>query len=196
MPLIALEGIDKSGKGTQAELLLSKLKMTKYKAKSIAFPDYGTPLGKEINKFLRGKVDFCPEVRQLLYVANRWERRKDIDTWLKDGNIVVADRYIPSGIVYGLANDLNLNWITALEERLPSSDLVIVIDVPVKKTFERIDRENRDIYERNKQFLEKVQKIYLELANKLDWTVINGDAPIEKVQEEVWKNVLKLLSNK
>ena len=196
MPLIAIEGIDKSGKGTQAELLFSRIKKTKRQAELIAFPDYETPLGVEIEKFLKGKVDFRPEIRQLLYVANRWERKKDIDTWLKGGEVVIADRYIPSGIVYGLANNLRLNWIVALEEGLPKPDMVIVIDVPVDSTFKRSRIEDRDVYEKNRQFMEKVRRIYLESAGKLGWRIINGDAPIEKVHEEVWNNVLKLLNDK
>jgi len=195
MPLITVEGIDKSGKGTQTTLLVSRLKKTKHDAVCIAFPDYETPLGKEISRFLRGKVDFSPEIRQLLYVANRWERRKDIDRWLREGKVVVADRYIPSGIVYGLANDLGYNWVTVLEEGLPKPDLVIVIDVAVDSSFRRNDGEARDVYEKNRVFLEKVRRIYLELARKLGWVVVDGDAPIEHVHEEVWKNVLKLLSH-
>jgi len=189
MSLIALEGIDKSGKRTQTQLLLARLKKVGVDSESIAFPDYGTPLGKSIQNFLHGYVQFCPEVRQLLYAANRWERKKDIDRWLKAGKVVIANRYIPSGLVYGLANDLDLNWMKKLEEGLPPTNLVIVIDVTVDTAFNRFKEQKRDIYESNKPFLEKVRTTYLSLANELKWIVINGESSIKKIHEQVWRNV-------
>lgn len=107
--------------------------------------------------------------------------------------MIVANRYIPSGLVYGLANDLDLNWMKKLEEGLPPPNLVIVIDVTVNTAFNRFREKKRDIYENNKHFLEKVRILYLTLATKLGWTVINGESSIEKIHEQIWKNVRKLL---
>jgi len=193
MVLIAFEGIDKSGKGTQAELLFKRLRAAGHTVECISFPDYETPLGREIKRFLSGRVEFCPEVRQFLYVANRWERKQDIDMWLKEGKVVVADRYIPSGLAYGLANGLNLDWMMRLEEKLPVADMIIVIDVSVDTALKRSGNERRDVYEKNRPFLEKVRKVYLDLAKRLNWTVIDGEGSIEEVADKVWKNISKRL---
>jgi len=83
---------------------------------SVSFPDYSTPLGREIHRFLQGEVNYRPEVRQLLYVANRWEREDDIRKWLHEENYVIADRYMQAGLVYGLANGLGLNWMLSMEK--------------------------------------------------------------------------------
>lgn len=193
MVLIAFEGIDKSGKGTQAELLSKRLRATGHAVECIAFPDYETPLGKEIKRFLSGRVEFSPEIRQFLYVANRWERKRDIDMWLKEGKVVVADRYIPSGLAYGLANGLDLDWMMRLEERLPVADMVIVINVSVDTSLKRSEGEKKDVYEKNRSFLENVRKSYLNLAKRLNWTVIDGEESIEEVADKVWKNVSERL---
>ena len=189
MVLIAFEGIDKSGKGTQADLLFRRLEATGRAVECIEFPDYRTPLGREIRRFLSGRVEFSPEVRQFLYVANRWERKRDIDAWLKGGKIVVADRYIPSGLAYGLANGLDLDWMMRLEEKLPSADIVVIIDIAVETSLGRCEPEKRDVYEMNRKFLERVRKSYLSLAKKLDWTVVDGEGSVKEVEERVWKSV-------
>jgi len=61
-------------------------------------------------------VNLGPEVRQFLYVANRWERVQDLRHWLNQKKVVIADRYVPSGLVYGLANGLELDWMVNLEK--------------------------------------------------------------------------------
>ena len=114
LPLITLEGIDKSGKATQALLLARKLKKKEAKVEIIAFPDYRTVIGKIIKTYLDGRIYLCPEIRQLLYVANRWEKKNELMLWLKEGKTVIADLYTPSGLVYGLANGLNLDWMINL----------------------------------------------------------------------------------
>lgn len=153
----------------------------------IAFPDYETPLGKEIRKFLQGKISLRPEVRQLLYVANRWERQSDIGNWLRKGAIVIADRYIPSGLAYGMANGLDLNWMIRLEEGLPPADIVIVIDISVEESIRREKR--KDIYEKDTVFLGKVRRSYMDLAKQFRWLVINGEKDVETVSDEIWEQV-------
>ncbi len=183
--LICLEGIDASGKATQSKVLYDRLSRSGLGCKLIAFPDYRTPVGLNIRAYLDGKVVLSREVRQLLYTANRWERRDDLVNWLSSGKFVVADRYIPSGLAYGLANGLDLDWVLALEKGLPVPDLVVVVDIPVKTVAERLPT-TRDTYERNESFLKKVRKSYLSLAGRFGWAVVNGDLPIEGVSEEIW----------
>jgi len=192
--LICIEGIDGSGEGTNANLLLGKLLKEGYDAVPISFPDYATPIGMEIRKFLDGKRDFRPEIRQFLYVANRWERKNEIEKWLKEGKAVVANRYTPSGLAYGLANKLDLDWMLSLERGLPEADLVIVIDVSVKTHFKRTI--GSDVYERDKAFLERVRSSYLTLAKKFRWHVIGGERTVSEVAQDVWRVVLKNLSPK
>lgn len=187
MPLIALEGIDKAGKDTQSRLLERKLAQMGHKVKRLAFPDYGTPLGKEIGKFLQGEISLRPEVRQLLYVANRWERQEDMEEWLKRKVFVIADRYVPSGLAYGLANGLDLDWMLKLEEGLPIADIVIMVDISVETSYNRGQR--RDIYEKDKMLLGKVRSSYLELAKRFGWIVVNGDRSVEDVSQAIWKEV-------
>lgn len=189
VPLIVLEGIDISGKQTHTLLLAKKLTRMGRSVECITFPDYKTPLGREIKRFLKGRVRFRPEVLQLLYVANRWERERDMDAWLSEGKIVIADRYIPSGLAYGLANNLNLDWMLKLEEGLLVADMVIIIDIPVDTALSR--KEHKDIYEKNRLFQEKVRKSYLDLTERFGWIVIDGDRPIEDVAEQIWVHVSK-----
>ena len=76
--LIAFEGLDQSGKQTQAELLRDRLKQAGRKARLVSFPDYGTSIGEEIARALAGEREYGPDVMQLLYVANRYERKDDL----------------------------------------------------------------------------------------------------------------------
>jgi dTMP kinase len=186
--LLALEGIDKSGKGTQSAILASKIRDTGRAVACIDFPDYDTPLGHAIGAFLRGRVTYPPEVRQLLYVANRWERKPDLDAWLREGRVVLARRYIYSGLAYGLANGLDLEWMLGLEEGLPIADLVFVLDISVASSFTRQQR-NRDVYERDATFLRRVRDAYLHLARRFSWVVIDGERPPGEVAAALWEHV-------
>src|ERR1041385_996385 len=96
--LIAFEGLDQSGKQTQAELLRDHLKDGGHKARLVSFPDYGTSIGEEIARALQGERDYGPDVMQLLYIANRSERKPDLMRWLDGGVTLVSDRYLASSI--------------------------------------------------------------------------------------------------
>jgi dTMP kinase len=189
MSLIVIEGIDRSGKKTHAMRLLERLRREGRRSEYITFPDYQTPLGKEIKRFLLGRTQFRPEVRQLLYVANRWERANDIFNWLREERIVIADRYIPSGLAYGLANNLGLEWMLKMETGLPIGDIVIVIDVPVDVARRR--EKAKDLYEEDKVFQEKVRNTYLTLADQFNWKIIDGDGTIKEIAKRIWTHVSK-----
>src|SRR6266446_10537371 len=127
--LIAFEGLDQSGKQTQAELLRDRLKEDGRKARLVSFPDYGTSIGEEIARALQGEREYGPDVMQLLYVANRYERKPDLERWLSGGLILVCDRYTASSVAYGEAMGLDAAWLTDMQRLLPAAALTIVLDI-------------------------------------------------------------------
>src|SRR5262245_29943237 len=80
--LIAFEGLDQSGKQTQAERLLAEFRKAGHKAEFLTFPEYTTAIGAEIGDALQGKRHYQPDTLQLLYIANRFEFRPQISEWL------------------------------------------------------------------------------------------------------------------
>src|SRR5438105_6042083 len=121
--LIAFEGLDQSGKQTQAELLRDRLKQDGRKSRLVSFPDYGTSIGEEIARALQGEREYGADVMQLLYVANRYERKGELLRWLAGGLILVCDRYTASSLAYGEAQELDLPWLTDMQKFLPPASL-------------------------------------------------------------------------
>src|ERR1700687_640593 len=101
--LIVFEGLDQSGKQTQAELLRDRLKADGRKARLLSFPDYGTSIGEEIARALQGEREYGSDVMQLLYIANRYERKPDLQRWLDGGLVLVCGGHTAAGIAYGAA---------------------------------------------------------------------------------------------
>jgi len=187
--LIVFEGIDQSGKGTQSKLFVNKLRSQGYKVEYIHFHDTTTSLGKEIQMFLEGKRHYSSEVRQLLFTANRYERAELIEKQLDEVDFLVIDRYIPSGLAYGLANGLDLDWMIGLESKLPQPDIVVLIDISTKTSSYRKKEYKRDVYEKNLDYLDKVKNAYYHLANKFNYIIVDGEREIEVVHEDVWRKV-------
>ena len=113
--IIAFEGLDQSGKQTQAETLRDRLKQEGRKARLVSFPDYATSIGEEIARALQGEREYGPEVMQLLYVANRYERKTDLERWLAGDLVLVCDRYVASSIAYGEAQGLQQDWLRDMQ---------------------------------------------------------------------------------
>jgi dTMP kinase len=190
--LIAFEGIDQSGKETLASLLYSHLRKLNIKTQMISFPDYDTPIGREIKLYLKGKRDYPPEARQLLFVANRWEREKHIRKWLAEGVVVIVDRYISSGIAYGVAHGLDQEWVTCLERELPQPNVTFLVDIPFEVSFNR-KGAGRDLYELRCELLEKAREIYRGLASDQGWIMLDGTKAPETLSEEVLVIIEKLM---
>src|ERR671935_3198792 len=127
--LIAFEGLDQSGKQTQAELLRDRLKQHGHRARLVSFPDYGTSIGEEIARALQGERDYGSDVMQLLYIANRYERKADLERWLDGGLILVCDRYTASSVAYGEAQGLDPAWLVELQKFLPKASLTVMLDI-------------------------------------------------------------------
>jgi dTMP kinase len=191
--IIVIEGGDQAGKFTQSTLLEKTLKKRKIKTKLFHFPDYETPVGKEIRKYLDGKRKFSPQVIHCLLSANRWEKLDEILTAKEKNSVLIMNRYYHSNLIYGLANGLKQKWLESLDVGLPKADLVILLDVTQKESFSRSPRNEkgtvmkRDKFEKNEQFSRKISKIYKTTAQKKHWKIIDASKSKLEVHEEILK---------
>jgi dTMP kinase len=181
--LIVFEGLDQSGKQTQAELLRDRLRGDGYKVRLLSFPDYGTSIGEEIARALQGERDYGPEVMQLLYVANRYERKDELLQWLERGLIVICDRYVASSVAYGEAHGLDAAWLTDMQRYLPPPDITFLLDI-APETAARRKITDRDRYERDLALLARVRDSYLRQAVD-GWVRIDGDRDPKAVAADV-----------
>jgi len=193
--LIAFEGIDQSGKKTLCALLMGLLEEAGIQGEMISFPDYTTPIGKELEFYLAGEREYPPQTRHLLFAANRWERKRDMESWLQEGRVVLANRYVASGVAYGMAHGLEKDWLWNLEEGLPKPDQTFLIDIPPKVSFARKVQE-RDLYEERTELLRRAGEAYLILASEGNWEVVDGSREVESVFSDLWGRVMELLSSR
>lgn len=182
--LVAVEGLDQSGKATQSQHLRDRLRASGYRSRVVSFPDYGTFLGEEIARSLQGERDYGPETMQLLYVANRFERKADIDRWHDAGLIVLFDRYIASGIAYGEAQGIDPEWLATLQVSLPQPELTLLLDI-APETAVRRKSVGRDRYERDVALLTRVRESYLRQAAQPDWVRIDAEQAPDAVAAEM-----------
>jgi dTMP kinase len=190
--IIVIEGFDQAGKRTQSELLAGLLKGRKLKCKIFSFPDYSTPVGKEIKYYLTGKRKFPPQVIHCLLAANRWENLNKIQEYLSKNYILIMNRYYQSNLVYGVVNGLDLKWLSNLDAGLPKEDLVILLDVRPKDSFTR-KRIQRDKFEKDREFAQKIINNYRILAKKFGWKIINASQTQDKVHSSIKDIVLRHL---
>ena len=182
--LVVFEGLDQSGKQTQAEQLRDRLKDDGRKARLVSFPDYGTSIGEEIARALAGEREYGPDVMLLLYVANRYERKPDLERWLSGGLILVCDRYTASSVAYGEATGLDPVWLTDLQRLLPPAALTIMLDIAPETAVQR-KAVDRDRYERDLAMQERVRESYARQAAAGGWIVLNGERSKEAIGEDV-----------
>jgi dTMP kinase len=189
--IIVIEGTDKAGKTSQSRMLAETLKVSGKVCVILDFPDYTTPIGMEIKAFLEGKRDYLPEVKHLLFSANRWEKKKEIESMLENGTIIVMNRYWQSNLVYGVANGMDINWLLRLDKGLPKGDIVLVILVNPSISAKRA--EMQDAFESDPQLAAKAYKNYLKFAKQYRWKVIDGSKSKEQVHQEITKIIRKEL---
>src|SRR4030095_8558425 len=150
--LVAFEGLDQSGKQTQAELLRDQVRSNGRLVRLLSFPDYQTVIGAEIGRALRGERDYTADVMQLLYVANRYEFKGEILRAKASGTIVVCDRYLASSIAYGEAQGLEAEWLTDIQKYLPQPDITFLFHLAPGGSARR-KTADRDKYERDLSML-------------------------------------------
>jgi len=186
--LIAFEGLDQSGKQTQAAWLREHLTAQGRACQLLSFPDYRTAIGTEISRGLHGERDYAPDVMQMLYVANRYEKRSQIENWIAEGVVVLCDRYVASSIAYGEAQGLDPVWLTDIQRLLPAPHLTILLDIAPETAVGR-KASGRDRYERDLALLARVRASYRRQAEAAGWICLEGERDKADVAADVMRSV-------
>jgi dTMP kinase len=189
--LIAFEGLDQSGKQTQAELLRDRLTAAGRQLHLLSFPDYATAIGQEIERALRGTRDYGADVMQLLYVANRYEWKARIVEERARGTILVCDRYLASSVAYGEAHGLDPQWLLEMQRFLPQPDITFLLDIAPEVSAQR-KTADRDKYERDLALLARVRNSYLRQAAS-GWVRLDADRDRDAVASDVYSAVMNRL---
>lgn len=187
--LIAFEGLDQSGKETQVRLLAARLEGEGRQVHAVSFPDYQTPIGRELRQALSGEREFGPEVMQLLYIANRFEYKSRLEVWLQADTVVLCDRYQASSVAYGEAQGLDAAWLEDIQRFLPAPGITVLLDIsPVTAVARK--GQDRDRYERDLPLLSRARASYQRQAATHRWIVVNGEQPREAVTAAIEQAVL------
>jgi dTMP kinase len=125
---------------------------------------------------------------QLLYIANRYERKPDLQRWLDGGLVLVCDRYIASSIAYGEAQGLDPAWLAEMQKFLPSPALTIMLDI-APETAVRRKSADRDRYERDLAMQTRVRESYRRLASEQNWLRLDGERPKDAIAADVFNGV-------
>jgi dTMP kinase len=218
--LIALEGIDGSGKRTQLELLARALETRGLSTFQISFPRYESFFGKLVARYLNGEFGTLgavdPHFSALLYAGDRLEAKPEMEGAMGAGKFVLADRYIGSNMAHQSARmapggrEEFLEWLKRLEYGvygLPAEDLVIYLRVPVAeahrlvglKTARAYTTLQRDIQEADMTHLRETAKMYERLATGTNWASIDCINPASGAlfsPEEIHGAVLKAVETR
>jgi dTMP kinase len=181
--IVAFEGIDKAGKATQARLLSASLQKEGYRCRTLSFPVYTTPIGRELKLSLQGRRNYPIQVRYLLMSANRWEMKGELESPAVD--VLILNRYIHSNIAYGVASGLDRSWLESLDRGLPEPNLVILLDISPSTSLKR-KMSGRDVNEQDLAYLERVRSVYLDLAKECGWRVVDAERSVKRVHEEIY----------
>ena len=191
---IAIDGLDGSGKETQSNLLVSKLKIDGYAVRSISFPMYGSESSALVRMYLEGKLGSRPSdtnayAASTFFACDRYASFKS--DWKADydrmDKIIIANRYTSANAVHQLSKmprqewDAFLDWLWEFEFiklGLPSPDLVLYLELPPELSLELVSRrseetgQKKDIHERDAAFMQKSYDAALYASKKLGWTTI------------------------
>lgn len=221
--LIAIEGIDGSGKGTQSRILVDRLRQSGRKVELVSFPRYDeTFFGRLIGSFLNGEYGTLDQVHptlvSLLFAGDRFESRPMLEQALATSDVVVLDRYVASNIAHqgaklsGADRETLCRSIEHVEYALyqmPRPDQVVLLDLEAsqaqslvsKKAKRNYTDRSADIQEADGDYLERVRQLYLELARREPtWSVVecaglHGVRSVDEIAQSIWQVVGRVIGD-
>jgi dTMP kinase len=215
--LVAVEGVDGAGKGTQTRLLVERAEREGHSTRVFSFPRYGAnPFSVAAGRYLDGAFgdvdEVAPELAALLYAGDRFAARDELRVALAECDLVVCDRYVASNMAHqGAKIDTDerarfLDWLEAVEYgvyALPRPAVTILLDMPPERARELVLLKDaraytalaQDIHERAEAHIEAAREVYLELARREPerWRVIPAARTPDEVAEDVWEAVRSAL---
>ncbi len=222
--LVVIEGSDGSGKATQLGLLKNFLESEHKPAHTIDFPRYADSFyGEMAAQFLRGDFgdlrSVNPYLISVIYALDRAQAKKEMDTWLADGKIVIANRYAPSNMAHQagrLPKDKRkafIDWNMELEyivNKIPKEDIVIFLYVPYTISMQLMANKDRaersyiygmkkDMVEKNEQYLKNAEEVYVWLSKQFPhWVTVhcvdeNGKL---RLRGDIHEEVKRILTEK
>ena len=222
--LIVIDGTDGSGKGTQTRLLIERLKSEGYSVELADFPQYGKRSATMVEDYLNGKFGSAKKVgpyrASIFYAADRFEASFQMREWLKEGKIIISNRYVSSSMGHqaGKIKDKKrrkrfMKWLLQLEYdifQIPKPDKTILLYMPVEVGQKLVDKKGqrkylgdkkRDIHEEDLNHLKDAAKSYLGIVKKYKWTTIDC-APkgtmeslrsVEDINNELYSIIKKII---
>ncbi|VDB84861.1 unnamed protein product [Peniophora sp. CBMAI 1063] len=188
---IVIEGLDRSGKSTQAAALFKRLEEHGVTTVLQKFPDRTTTIGKMIDGYLRSATEMDDRAIHLLFSANRWEIAASIERQLSAGTLVLCDRYAFSGIAFSAAKGLPYEWCASPDAALPAPDATLFFDVTpdVARTRGGYGEERYEKEEMQSRVRDVFGTIALRMGER--WTRIDAGRSVEEVGDSVWAIVEK-----
>ncbi len=189
---ICLEGIDASGKSTQARWLVRNLRRRGFDAIYTTEPSDGE-IGRFIKRFVLQRKRRIPAVVEaLLFAVDRVDHvESKIERALESGKIVVSDRYVYSSLAYQGATGLDIDWIKRVNRMALPPDLAIYIDVPPEVVVERMKRKRSVMETLATQC--RVREVYMQLVREKRLLLIDGNRPAPEVRQNILDVVLERL---
>jgi len=219
--LLAFEGIDGSGKGTQAGRLAENAAAAGHRVASFSFPRYDdNPFSVAVAAYLNGELggldEVHPQLSALLYACDRFHARSELVAALAENDLVVCDRYVASNMAHqgakleGEARAQLLEWLDTVEYgefALPRPDFVVLLDAPAALARELVGRKGArayttlvaDIHESDTAHGDASRAIYLELARRDGWLVVPASTSagtlrdVDDIATEIWRALEPLL---
>ena len=210
MQIIAIEGLDKSGKNTLVKDLELDLKSQGYSVETMEYHNYDSPTGKIIWDWLRGNYEADQKTIELIMAADKHAQKKKIEDFRINGvDYLLIDRYILSQKVYYFSNIAidrefdasvvnyrkSLSFLEAILSDLPQPNLNIILNISPETSMSRKGQHGEnDKYEENKQLLETVSSYYLGMASQFT-EIIKVIEAETKTNEDIKIEALKLIIN-
>jgi dTMP kinase len=213
--LIAVEGIDGSGKRTQVDLLTLTLKSRGHSVYSTGFPQYDSWFGKMVGEFLNGDFgsleNVDPHFSALLYAGDRFESKFKLEAALDNGQIVLVDRYIGSNLAHQTARvppskrSEFLAWIEHLEYNiygLPRESLILYLRVPpheaqrliTLKAARSYTSAQKDLQEASFRHLQDAAEMYDSLSRSTPWATIQCFDAMQNAMREPEEIAIEVLA--
>ncbi len=193
---IVFEGLDGSGQSTQASLLKEFLVKKGYRVVLTKEPTLDSEAGRRIKKVLSKELELSLEELQKLFIQDRKEHLENtIVPALKQGKVVISDRYFFSTFAYGASGGLDLEWLIELNNQFLYPDIIFLLKVSPEVCIDRIIKRGEKIalFEK-KEKLAAVWKVYKILPERFENIyVIDGEKTIEKVFLQIKEIINKLL---